>query len=91
MLAFWWGAVTEQRQITTDGSQSVETLCEKSMWDAIGAFGFALVANAVLLIVAATSFYNTGLVVLTLQDAHALMEQVCLERPIHSCTCLVEC
>ncbi|CAK9254869.1 unnamed protein product [Sphagnum jensenii] len=73
---FYLRSPLAKRQITTDGSQSVETLCEKSMWDAIGAFGFALVANAVLLIVAATSFYNTGLVVLTLQDAHALMEQV---------------
>ncbi|CAM6021210.1 unnamed protein product [Sphagnum balticum] len=73
---FYLHSPLAKRQITTDGSQSVETLCEKSMWDAIGAFGFALVANAVLLIVAATSFYNTGLVVLTLQDAHALMEQV---------------
>ncbi|CAM6071418.1 unnamed protein product [Sphagnum tenellum] len=73
---FYLRSPLAKRQITTDGSQSVETLCEKSMWDAIGAFGFALMANAVLLIVAATSFYNTGLVVLTLQDAHALMEQV---------------
>ncbi|CAK9857323.1 unnamed protein product [Sphagnum jensenii] len=73
---FYLRSPLAKRQITTDGSQSVETLCEKSMWDTIGAFGFALVANAVLLIVAATSFYNTGLVVLTLQDAHALMEQV---------------
>jgi ethylene-insensitive protein 2 len=46
------------------------------MWDAIGAFGLATVAHVVLLIVSATSFYNAGLVVLTLQDAHALVEQV---------------
>ncbi|CAM6008294.1 unnamed protein product, partial [Sphagnum balticum] len=64
-----------KRQIT-DGGQSVEAQCEKSMWDAIGAFGLATVANVVLLIVSATSFYNAGLVVLTLQDAHALVEQV---------------
>ncbi len=69
------GSFTEQRQIT-DGGQSVEALCEKSMWDAIGAFGLATVAHVVLLIVSATSFYNAGLVVLTLQDAHALVEQV---------------
>jgi ethylene-insensitive protein 2 len=69
------GSFTEQRQIT-DGGQSVEAQCEKSMWDAIGAFGLATVANVVLLIVSATSFYNAGLVVLTLQDAHALVEQV---------------
>ncbi|CAM6043709.1 unnamed protein product, partial [Sphagnum compactum] len=64
-----------KRQIT-DGGQSVEAQCEKSMWDAVGAFGLATVANVVLLIVSATSFYNAGLVVLTLQDAHALVEQV---------------
>ncbi|CAK9216437.1 unnamed protein product [Sphagnum troendelagicum] len=64
-----------KRQIT-DGGQSVEAQCEKSMWDAIGAFGLATVANVVLLIVSATSFYNAGLVVLTLQDAHELVEQV---------------
>jgi Mn2+/Fe2+ NRAMP family transporter len=46
------------------------------MWDAIGAFGLATLANVVLLIVSATSFYNAGLVVLTLQDAHELVEQV---------------
>jgi hypothetical protein len=46
------------------------------MRDIIGAFGIALLANVAVLVVAASTFHNVGLVILTLQDAHALMEQV---------------
>lgn len=49
---------------------------QENIPDTIAAFGIALVANVVVLIVAASTFHNVGLVILTLQDAHALMEQV---------------
>ncbi|CAK9193212.1 unnamed protein product [Sphagnum troendelagicum] len=73
---FYCHSPLAKRQITGGGQLSVETVCENSMRETIGAFGLALVANVALLIVTATSFYNAGLVVIRLQDAHALMEQV---------------
>ncbi|KAH8975941.1 hypothetical protein BDL97_01G186800 [Sphagnum fallax] len=73
---FYCHSPLAKRQITGGGQLSVETVCENSMRETIGAFGLALVANVALLIVTATNFYNAGLVVIRLQDAHALMEQV---------------
>jgi hypothetical protein len=84
LFTFWWWNL--QRQITGGGQLSVETLCENSMQETIG----ALVANAALLIVTATSFYNAGLVVITLQDAHALMEQVTHLKEAPQSWCFVE-
>lgn len=51
-------------------------MIQENMRDTIAAFGIALIANVAVLIVAASTFHNVGLVILTLQDAHALMEQV---------------
>lgn len=88
LFTFWWWDL--QRQITGGGQLSVETVCENSMRETIGAFGLALVANVALLIVTATSFYNAGLVVIRLQDAHALMEQVTHLKEAPQSWCSVE-
>lgn len=67
--------VSIQRQHNLPG-QSKDIVCQENMRDIIGAFGIALLANIAVLVVAASTFHNVGLVILTLQDAHALMEQV---------------
>lgn len=64
-----------QRQHNLSG-QSKDIICQENMRDIIGAFGIALLANIAVLVVAASTFHNVGIVILTLQDAHALMEQV---------------
>lgn len=66
-----------QKQHTLAG-QSKDIVVQENMRDTIAAFGIALIANVAVLVVAASTFHNVGLVILTLQDAHALMEQVYL-------------
>lgn len=58
------------------GSKAKELVVQENMRDTIGAFAIAMLANLAVLVVAASTFHNVGLVILTLQDAYALMEQV---------------
>ncbi|KAL2652982.1 hypothetical protein R1flu_021110 [Riccia fluitans] len=57
-------------------SDSVDTSCQYHLFDTLSSFTAVLVVNMTVLVVAVTTFHNAGLVVLTLQDAQALIEQV---------------
>ncbi|KAG0574032.1 hypothetical protein KC19_VG229100 [Ceratodon purpureus] len=72
---FYLHSAILQRQHNLPG-QSKDIVCQENMRDVIGAFGIALLANVAVLVVAASTFHNVGLVILNLQDAHALMEQI---------------
>ncbi|KAG0597001.1 hypothetical protein M758_UG303000 [Ceratodon purpureus] len=72
---FYLHSAILQRQHNLPG-QSKDIVCQNNMRDIIGAFGIALLANVAVLLVAASTFHNVGLVTSTLQDAHALMEQI---------------
>ncbi|KAL3684831.1 hypothetical protein R1sor_002853 [Riccia sorocarpa] len=63
-------------QADSKASDSVDTSCHYHLWDTVSSFSAVLVVNMTVLVVAVTTFHNAGLVVLTLQDAQALIEQV---------------
>lgn len=61
--------------------QSIDIVCQENLWDTARAFGLAMIANIAVLVVAATTFHNVGLVILNLQDANTLLEQVLCSLP----------
>lgn len=64
--------------------QSIDIVCQENLWDTARAFGIAMIANIAVLVVAATTFHNVGLVILNLQDANTLLEQVLCSSPLNA-------
>ncbi|KAJ7548820.1 hypothetical protein O6H91_07G028500 [Diphasiastrum complanatum] len=57
-------------------SLSIKEHCKHNLVEISFALGAAIMVNLAVLLVAAATFHNAGLVLLTLQDAHVLMQHV---------------